>query len=66
MDLALVDNELMEYSKELFCAFRFLSSILWASFLKLKRTVESENWYGHGRTGRISCAGPVSAINVIS
>jgi len=27
------------------------------TFLKLKRIVEPENWYGLGRTGRIGCAG---------
>ena len=29
------------------------------TFLKLKRIVESENRFGHGRTGRIGCAGLV-------
>jgi len=27
------------------------------TFLGLKRIVESENMFGHGRTGRIGCAG---------
>jgi len=31
--------------------------ILQARFIKLKRINESENWYSHGRTGQIDCAG---------
>jgi len=33
------------------------TSILRARFLKLNRFVESQNRYGHGRTGRIGWAG---------
>jgi len=51
---------LVEYSKEqLFWVFQFLPSVVWARFLKLKRIVESENRFGHGRTGRLGCAGLV-------
>jgi len=64
MDLTSVGGELVEYSKkQLFWGFRFLSAVMWARFLKLKRVTESENRYGRGRTGRICCAGlsePVS------
>jgi len=44
-------------------ASRYLSAILWASFLKLKRVVGSEDRYGHGRTGVIGCAGLVQQWN---
>jgi len=60
MDTTAVYGELVEYSKEQsLWAFLFLSAAVWARFLKLKRIVESENRFGHGRTGRISCAGLV-------
>jgi len=50
----------VEYGKEqLIWVFQFLSAVVWASFLKLKRVVESENRFGHGRTGQIGCAGLV-------
>ena len=49
-----------EYNKEqLFWAFQFLSAAMWARFLTLKRTVESENRFGRGRSGWIACAGHV-------
>jgi len=58
MDTTAVGPELVEHSKEqLFWAFQFLSAAVWARFLKLQRIVESENTFGHGRTGRIGCAG---------
>jgi len=57
-----VGGKLVEYSKEeLFWVFQFLSAAVWTRFLKLKRIVESENIFGHGRTGRIDCAGLVFA-----
>jgi len=46
-----VGGELVVYSKEqLFWAFQLLSAAVWTGSLKLKRIVESENKYGHGRT----------------
>jgi len=58
MDTTAVGGGLVEYSKEqLFWAFQFLSAAVWTRVLKLKRIVESENGYGHGRTGRLGCAG---------
>jgi len=33
------------------------TAVLWASFFKLKRIAKFENRYGHGRTGRVGCAG---------
>jgi len=60
MDTTAVGDELVEYSKEqLVWVFQFLSAAVWASFLKLKRIVESENRFGHCRTGRVGCAGLV-------
>jgi len=59
----------MEYSKEqLFWAFAFLSAVLWARVLQLKRMVESKTRYsqvGHGRTVRIGCAGLVMAKRIL-
>jgi len=37
----------------------FLPAVVFARFSKLKRIVESENRFGHGRTGRKGCAGLV-------
>jgi len=64
MDTTAVGGELVEYSKEqLFWVFQFLSAAVWTRFLKLKRVVESENVLGHGRTGRIGCAGLVVKLH---
>jgi len=60
MDTTAVGDELVEYRKEqLFWAFQFPSAAVWARCLKLKLIVELENRFGHGRTGRTGCAGPV-------
>jgi len=54
---AVLGGELVEYSREqLFSASQNLSAAVWARFVQLKRIVESENRFSHGRTGRIGCA----------
>jgi len=51
-----VGGELVEYGKEqLFSALHFLSADVLARFLQQKR-IESENRFGHDRTGRIGCS----------
>jgi len=54
----------LEYSKEqLFWVLQFVSAAVWITcFLKLKRIVESESTFGHGRTGRIGCTELVFVI----
>jgi len=70
MDTTAVGGELVEYSKEqLFWAFQFLSAAVCSCLLKLKR-IESENRFGHGRTGRICCTSLVfvrlHTINILA
>jgi len=50
--------------RPLILSFVMAIVILRACFIKLKRVVESENRYRHGRTVRIGCAGLVFHISI--